>query len=64
MSKLTILESESFWEELNKRSPEAELARWHLGRDRLRLALMAAFELKQEYDDKTRPTVGREEEEE
>jgi hypothetical protein len=61
MGQLTILESESFWDELMKRSPEGEDILLNQGRTRVREFLRIAFELKAEYDAKTSPLSGMEE---
>ena len=52
MSELTILESESFWDELIKRSANAQDVLECVGKARAKSLLIAAFALKQEYDEK------------
>jgi hypothetical protein len=51
--EMTILESQAFWDELTKRSPSAEIMFGQYGKFGIKGMLRTAFELKQEYEEKT-----------
>lgn len=53
MSQLTVLESRDFWDEVRKRSEIADAVGMMYGERGLRQLVAAAFEVKQEYEEKT-----------
>ncbi len=54
MSQLTILESVAFWDELIKRSGDAEIGLEFIGKVGMKEILRTAFALKAEYDEKNK----------
>jgi len=53
MSKMTILDSRDFWQELKSRSEAADSIAHEYGQVWLRQIVAEAFALKKEYDERT-----------